>query len=121
MRGMARVVVVLVVVATALLGWASPAGAGVIVFNSARCESAADLEKRPQRGGPPGVPRVCVPAIWTVDDDGSGLQRIPTTPAGDSEDLGATWSPLGTALAFSRIESPRNGWPDDGSVEPGGL
>jgi Tol biopolymer transport system component len=82
------------------------ASAGTIAFSSARCENAADLDRRPAFTVPKSEGR-CRDAIWLVEDDGAGLRRITeggNSPSGADRD--PDWSPDGLRLVYQSSGSP---------------
>jgi dipeptidyl aminopeptidase/acylaminoacyl peptidase len=68
---------------------APPASGGVIAFSSDRC--------------PDGGMEGCGASIWTVSDDGSGIQRVTGPSSVDrSFDDQPSWSPDGRSLLYRR-------------------
>jgi hypothetical protein len=71
---------------------AQPARAGVVVFSSDRCPESRQAS--------------CLPSIWSVSDDGSGLRRLTlgfdSMPEPSSIDEEPSWSPAGDSILYSR-------------------
>jgi len=89
-----------------LAGSPAPASAGVVAFQSDRCESVADAEARRDFHPFPGPVPTCRSAIWTVRDDGTSLRRLTDSgPRFASGDAQPAWTPDGTRIVFSRALS----------------
>src|SRR6266540_2400759 len=87
----------------AALSWPGQAvGEGVLAFTSNRCAQGGVPQHEYFSSG-----EHCRSSIWRINDDGSDLRRLTTGvfPGREEEgrgDYGASWSPVGTRLVFSR-------------------
>src|SRR3712207_2013452 len=83
------------------LGCAAAPADATVFFSSTRCADDADREARPHFFPSHGQPQ-CMPAIWRVEDDGSGVQRLPGSGENGRHDADPDIARDGSVLALRR-------------------